>query len=117
ADPTIYVGQTLSVTNSATDIDLPSNQLTYSLSNAPAGATIGASDGIFSWTPVPEQADSTNQVRVIVTDDGSPNLSDSRTFTVTVLSTPQIGIAISGTNVVITWSAIPNSSYHVQYKS
>jgi hypothetical protein len=118
ADRTIHQGATVTVTNSATDIDLPGNQLTYSLSNAPAGAIIGASDGLFTWTPAAEQTDSTNEITVTVTDDGSPNLSHSQSFTVTVLPPPLItSIGLSGTDVIISWSAIPNTVYRVQYKT
>src|SRR5439155_6646917 len=43
---------TLAFTATATDSDVPANTLTFSLdAGAPAGATIGASTGAFSWTP------------------------------------------------------------------
>lgn len=44
-----------SFTAHASDVDLPAQTLTFSLIGAPAGATIGASSGVFSWTPTEEQ--------------------------------------------------------------
>ena len=71
-------------TNTATDVDMPPQALTFSLSNAPPGALVNATNGIFTWTPTEAQGPSTNQMTVFVTDSGSPNLSDAKTFTVIV---------------------------------
>jgi len=79
-------GATLSFTASATDADLPSQILTYSL-DAPSlalGMTINASTGVFSWTPTEAQGGLTPSVTITVTDDGIGNLTDSQTFTITV---------------------------------
>src|SRR6185369_12806896 len=76
---------TLVVTNTATDPDLPANTLTFSLEpGAPAGASINASNGVFTWTPSEAQGPSTNTITVLVTDDGAPPASDTRSFTVVV---------------------------------
>jgi hypothetical protein len=82
ADQTIAEGATLIATNSATDIDLPANVLVFSLTNAPSGMTIDATNGLITWTPTEAQGPSTNLVTVVVTDSGTPALSDSKTFTV-----------------------------------
>ncbi|MSU19779.1 MAG: hypothetical protein EXS30_00100 [Pedosphaera sp.] len=42
-------GATISVTNAATDADLPAQSLTYSLLTAPVGATINSSNGVVNW--------------------------------------------------------------------
>jgi subtilisin-like proprotein convertase family protein len=81
---TVAEGALLTITNSATDIDTPANQLTYSLSNAPAGATINSANGVFTWTPTEIQGPSTNVISIIVSDNDSPNLSDSKSFAVVV---------------------------------
>src|SRR5262249_7051543 len=75
--------ETLVLTNSATDTDAPAQTLTYSLDpGAPAGATIRATNGVFTWTPSRAQAHSTNTITVRVTDNGYPPLSDAKTFKV-----------------------------------
>ena len=79
-------GETLSFTASATDADVPGQTLTYSLDAASLalGMTINASTGVFSWTPSEAQGGLTPSVTVTVTDDGTGNLTDSETFTITV---------------------------------
>src|SRR2546425_11858755 len=74
---------TLTVTNTATDGDLPANVLTYQLVAPPTGASISAS-GVVSWTPSEAQGPSTNTFTTIVTDNGTPALSATNSFTVTV---------------------------------
>jgi hypothetical protein len=65
--------------------------LTYSLDpGAPAGATIDPSTGAFSWTPAPGQGSATYNITVRVTDNGSPSLSGTQTFAVTVNAAPTI---------------------------
>lgn len=58
--------------------------LTYSLSNAPAGATINATNGVFTWTPPEAQGPGVYPITVRVTDNNLPPLSDAKTFQVTV---------------------------------
>ena len=79
-------GATLSFTASATDADLPAQSLSYSLDAASIalGMTINSSTGAFSWTPSEAQGGLTPSVTVTVTDNGSGNLTDSETFTITV---------------------------------
>ncbi len=74
----------ISFTASATDTDLPANTLTYTVTGTiPAGATIDPATGDFTWTPT-ETQDGTHTFDVIVTDDGTPNLTDSETITITI---------------------------------
>src|SRR5207244_205532 len=84
ADQTIAEGSTLTVTLIASDWDVPSNVLSYSLVTGPVGASVGASTGVFTWTPSAAQGPSTNVVTVRVTDNGTPPLSDTKSFTVVV---------------------------------
>jgi hypothetical protein len=74
---------TLTVTNTATDSDLPANALSYSLVTAPTGATISTS-GIINWTPTEAQGPGTNTFTTVVTDNGVPPLSATNSFVVTV---------------------------------
>ena len=80
---TVNPGQTISFTATATDADLPTNTLTFALVTPPAGATINGG-GLFNWRPTVAQANTTNTVKVKVTDNGSPNLSGTNSFTVIV---------------------------------
>jgi hypothetical protein len=75
---------TLTFTATATDADLPANTLTFSLVGAPAGASINASTGTFSWTPTEAQGPGDYTFTVKVTDNGTPALSDDETITVHV---------------------------------
>jgi autotransporter-associated beta strand protein len=118
ADRTIHAGQTLVFTNSATDPDVPANTLTYSLDpGAPATASIGSSSGAFTWTTIASDENTTNAITVRVTDDGTPALNDTKSFTVTVVSAPTADISVSGNVVTISWTSIAGQSYRVQYKN
>jgi hypothetical protein len=80
----VIAGTTINFTNSATDADLPAQILTFSLPNAPAGAAINPGNGIFNWRPTIAQSPTTNLLSVIVTDNGTPAMSATQNFTVTV---------------------------------
>lgn len=84
---TVELGNTLNFTAVGSDLDVPAQTLTYSLIGAPAGATINASSGAFSWTPTPAQAGHIYTFTVRVTDDGSPNLFDEEQIQVAVAFT------------------------------
>jgi uncharacterized repeat protein (TIGR01451 family) len=80
----VFEKNTLQFTNKAADID-PAQTLTFSLSNAPAGASITSDTGIFTWTPTEAQGPGTNVLAVVVTDNGSPPLSSAQSFSIAVL--------------------------------
>lgn len=87
---TINVGVSLAVGCPATDSDAPAQTLTYTLLTAPSGAAVDAGTGNLTWRPTVAQGGSVNNVTVVVTDNGTPNLSATNSFTVTVnaLTTP-----------------------------
>src|SRR5439155_767596 len=86
ADRSVSEGSLLQFTAAATDADLPANMLTYSLdAGAPAGTAIGATTGVFSWTPTGAQGPAGYSITVRVTDDGTPALDASRTFAIHVV--------------------------------
>jgi len=107
------------ITNSATDPDIPAEILTFSLdTNSPPGAAINATNGIFSWTPDSPFANTTNGVTVHVTDNGSPPLSDARTFEIAVVAPLQFdtqSAPLTNGEITISWNAIPGLAYRVQY--
>jgi hypothetical protein len=88
-------GSTLTLKASATDPD-PGQTLTFSLGpGAPAGARIDPTTGVFTWTPR-EESSSPTSVTIRVTDDGSPPLSASRTFSISVADAPLTTIPVPG---------------------
>ena len=80
----INAGVNLVLPDIATDSDLPAQTLTYSLLAGPAGASVNASTGTLTWRPTVAQANSTNALQVVVTDNGTPSLSATNSFTVVV---------------------------------
>jgi hypothetical protein len=117
-DWTIHAGSTVTFTNSASDPDIPANTLTYSLDpGAPPSASVDALTGVFQWTTTDADAGTTNPITVRVTDNGAPPMSDTESFTVTVLARPSIqSVTSSSTNATLTWSAISGAKYRVQFK-
>ncbi len=81
---TINAGMTLLIVNASTDNDLPQPALTYALPVAPTNAVIGTNSGILTWRPAVAQASTTNQFSVTVTEHGTPVLSATQNFVVTV---------------------------------
>jgi hypothetical protein len=53
---------------------------------------------VFSWTPTPAQAPSTNTISVIVRDSGVPQMSATNSFITTVLQTN------SSPSIVLQWA-------------
>jgi hypothetical protein len=83
-DPPATPGAVNMVLNSFEIISLePAITLTYSLLNAPAGASISA-NGIITWTPASGQFPSTNLFTTVVTDNSVPPVSATNSFTVIV---------------------------------
>src|SRR5204862_459736 len=74
----------LVVANTATDTDLPANTLTFALVSGPSGVSVNPTTGVLTWTPTEAQGPSTNTITVKVTDDGTPALSATNSFTVVV---------------------------------
>jgi hypothetical protein len=119
SDRTVTELSTLTVTNAATDADLPANILTYSLLAPPAGATIN-SNGVIVWTPALGQGPSTNTLTTVVTDNGSPALSATNSFIVVVqVFVPQFritSIQVSNHLATVTWNSIAGKTYRLQYQ-
>ncbi len=81
SDHTVNPGGTVSFNATATDAD--GDALTFSLLSPPDNASIG-SGGAFTWRPHVNQSQSTNIITVVVTDNGTPNLSATNSFNVIV---------------------------------
>lgn len=84
-DQTVNELTPVSFNANAADADLPANTLTFSLdAGAPEGASVHPSTGVFTWTPAEVQGPGVYPITLRVTDDGSPTLSATQTFTITV---------------------------------
>jgi len=77
----------LQITLSATDPDLPTQALTYSLVNGPSGMLVSPS-GSLTWVPTEQQGPGSYDVTVGVADNGTPRRSDSKVFNIQVLEVP-----------------------------
>src|SRR6185436_3111178 len=75
---------TLTITNTATDLDFPRSSIIYQLADPPAGVAIDQ-NGIITWTPSEIQGPGNYYLTTIATDTGSPPLSVTNTVSVTVL--------------------------------
>ena len=75
---------TLTVTNTATDADLPAQTLTFALVAPLPGMAVNPASGVFTWTPSEAQGPSTNLVTVRVADNAVSGLSSTQSFTVVV---------------------------------
>jgi hypothetical protein len=117
ADQTVTVGDTLSFTAQASDIDADQT-LTFSLDpGAPATAAIVGATGVFSWTTTAADAGTTNHITVRVTDNGTPSLSDSKTFAAIVVLPPiNVALGVSNQDLTIGWNSVSGLTYRVEYK-
>jgi autotransporter-associated beta strand protein len=114
ANATITAGQTLLLTNTATDADVPAQTLTFSLAASPTGATINTTNGLITWRPAIAQAPFTNRFTVVVTDSGTPAMSATQSFTVTVLL-PATPVFSSPTNAAGQFQSLIDGSVGPDY--
>ncbi|MDB6034611.1 MAG: putative secreted protein [Verrucomicrobiales bacterium] len=116
---TNYPGSSVSFIASATDTDIPGQTLHFSLDpGAPASAVVNSVSGQFIWSIPGNASASINSITLRVTDSGSPALSASRTFTVTVVVPLRVGSvqSLGGGQFGIAWASLPGKHYQVQYK-
>jgi len=83
-DQNIPAGRVLMITNLGTDADIPIQTLTYTSPDAPVGAVINSSNGLFTWRAAIAQSPATQTVSVVVSDNGTPAMAATQHFTVTV---------------------------------
>ena len=103
AEYVVYTGTTLTLTNQVIDADLPFDSFTFTLGpGAPANMFLNPTNGVLSWTPIESQGFSTNQIQIIIGDDGSPRLFVTNAITISVLASnlpPALGVGGVTTNV------------------
>jgi hypothetical protein len=114
----VHGGTLLSVTNAATDTDLPANTLVYSLgTGAPSWASMEPGTGVAQFA-VPDFANpTTNTFVFVVTDNGSPPLTNSRSFALAVMPRPGLQPSFDTNAFQFSWNSIPGQVYRVQYKT
>jgi uncharacterized repeat protein (TIGR01451 family) len=117
ADQTINELTALGVTASATDADLPAQAVTFSLTAAPAGASIDANTGVISWTPTEVQGPGDYTFTVRATDAGSAFGETSFSVHVNDVPLPTLSIADAATtegnkgNKMLTFTVSLSTTY------
>jgi Putative Ig domain len=96
SNQTINVGQTVAFTASATDTNQPPPTLNFNLLAGPANATLNTNTGAFSWRPQVPDSDTTNTFTLKVSANGSPSLSATQSFMITVNPLTQPGLSAVG---------------------
>ena len=121
---TVAAGNTLTVTNAATEPNIHATTTGYGLVGAPAGASINAS-GVITWTPMTA---GTNTITTVATNSDSfdsvnPSLTATNSFTVVVTASsnnaPPLkiqSITLSNGVITIAWNSVTGQLYQVQYK-
>lgn len=112
-DTNLVAGQSLVLPVPASDPN-PGQTLRYQLLSAPAGAAVDSQTGTFQWRPGLAQAPSTNLIVLSATDNGSPSLSATTSFTVTVRRpvTPLLtAISLSGGHITFEVAGDPGLDY------
>ena len=104
-DKLTYVGQTVQFTATVTDAESTVQTLTFSLPAAPPGAVVQPISGVFSWSVPNSWPPGTNRVTLGVRDNGTPPLSDDKTFDVVVRPLPQLMATTVGSQLKLTWPA------------
>jgi hypothetical protein len=66
--PDQMVDELASLTFNVTAADPDGQQLTFSMQNAPYGANINSTTGVFTWTPTEEQGSGVYHINVVVSD-------------------------------------------------
>jgi hypothetical protein len=117
---TVNVGQTVAFTASAMDTNQPPPALTFALLAGATNATltqVNNTSANFSFRPLVTQANTMNNFTLQVSDNGTPPLSTTQSFSVTVnpLSTPGIGsISFAGGHFSFNVSGQSGPDYEIQ---
>jgi hypothetical protein len=120
SNQTVNVGQPVAFTASATDTDSPPQTLTFALLAGATNATLNTDSGAFSWRPLTTQANTANLFTLKVSDNGSPSLSATQGFTVTVnpLTRPALSsVGLNNSRMEFQVSGQTGPDYAVQVSS
>jgi hypothetical protein len=109
---TIYAGQTLVVTISATNSILPNSTYTFGIVSAPANVSINPTSGVLTWTNTAPSANSTNTIFVNVTDN-STLLTAINGFIVHVLWPDVLNIKPANRSFQLTLNTGSNTTWRI----
>jgi hypothetical protein len=84
---------------SAADDDFPADTLTYELLSAPPDTKVDPVSGSLSWRAPLASANTTNLVRVRVTDNSPERLSDTKSFQIVVRPADPVSLRVIGPGV------------------
>ena len=101
ANRAVNVGQTVTLPATATDNNSTPQTLSFHLLSAPVSATLtqlNNTNAVFAWRPAVTDANRTNSIMVVVSDSGTPSLSATQSFTITVNPLTLPAIKSSGWN-------------------
>ncbi len=111
-------GQTLTVSNTAADYDIPTQLLSYSLQTTVTGTNPPAitGNGVISWTPDIAQTNTTNLFTTIVTDCAAQERDNTFVVVVSTNGAPSFSSVTVQTNGVnLTWMAPTNDQFNVRW--
>ena len=122
ANQAVNVGQTVALTASATDTNIPSQTLAFSLLTGPASSLtqINNTNAVFNWRPSVTDARTTNLITLKVADNGWPSLSATQSFMITVnpLTLPVVSsAALNGGRIQFQVNGDTGPDYAVQVSS
>jgi hypothetical protein len=114
---TLHLGNSVAVTLSATDADLPAQTLTYTLVQGPVGATLSPT-GLLEWFPTESSVGTVSDFTVRVTESGAAAQSDEETFRITVVGPLEIlSTTVREGQCVLVWRAAAGNTYRIQSTS
>ena len=93
-DKAVNAGSLLTFAVAAVDPN-PGDTISYSLNNAPTGASIDPATGVFNWIPGESQGPADHMPTIVASDNGDPMLSDSETITIRVNKLADLGVSLS----------------------
>jgi hypothetical protein len=87
-------------------------------SSSTPGASVNPTTGVFTWPTQDANAGTTNAFAVYVTDNGTPASKATNSFAIAVAPRPTVQVAsVTATNLTLGWSAVPGTTYRVQFKT
>jgi len=101
---TVTKDSLLKFTVKATDAD-KGQTITYTLIDAPAGATVNTTSGVFKWT---HATAGTYKCKIRAADNDTPSLYDEEQITVTVTMPAALGAAATSLNEHLHVNVFPN---------